>query len=319
MSGTDRTSTHVGEERMQALLDGGLGDPEARAVQEHVSSCARCRSELATWTALYRGLETLPELAPSPGFVGRVLDAVPEPSPAAPSLAARLLAGLRRGGGEPVAGPGHLDARSIQELLDRGMAPSGMAAAEAHLAGCRSCREDVEGWRGLVVRLDELPHLAPSPDFRERVMAHVRVRTAAAMARPGLRERLGAWLALNPGTGRRLAGLAGAAVTPAAIVALVAWTVLSHPLVTPGTLSSFLLLKARSVASDLAGGIWARVAESGLAPALQTLVEPLTRSAGAAAATATLLGGLTVAAAWVLYRNVIAATPAENRYARVPF
>lgn len=319
MSRTDRDRIHVSAERIQALLDGALGEPEERTAREHLSTCARCRSELEAWTTLYRRLGSLAELAPSPGFSGRVLDALPSPEPERLPLAARIRAWLTPGRKvEPVAVRGHVEAPTIQELLDGALPPARTAAMEAHLAGCRLCREEVEQWRGLMVRLDRIPRLEPSPAFAERVMAHVRVQTAAAIARPGLGERVAAWIALNPRTRKRLAAFAGAAVTPVVSVALMAWTVFSHPLVTPANLVSFLWLKAQGLVTGVAGGVWTRISGNATAFELYSLVEPLTRSAEAAAAAATLLGGLTVAAVWILYRNVIAANPAENGYARLP-
>lgn len=316
----DRNRTHVGAEAMQALLDGGLGRTEAHAAREHIDSCARCGSEFEAWSTLYRRLGRMEELAPSPDFAARVLDGLPRPEARRPPLVARISSWLGLGRPtKPVRIQGHLDVESIQDLLDGALEPARTAAMEAHLDGCRLCREDVDGWRGLMVRLEDLPRLEPSPVFAVRVMAHVRVQRVAAMARPSLRERMVTWLALNPRTRKRLAAMAGAGVTPAVTVALVAWTVFSHPLVTPANLLSFVWLKAQSVAAGLAGAVAAHVGQSGTLARLFELLEPLTRSAEAAAATATLLGALTVTAAWVLYRNLFAPDSPEHGYARVSF
>lgn len=320
----DRDRTHASTERLQALLDGGLGQAEARAVQEHVSDCARCRSELEAWSTLYAELGTLDELAPSPGFTGRVLEALPRATPERLPLAARVRTRIRTWLGlerdtEAVAGGHHLDVGGIQALLDGALVPERAMAMEAHLGRCRLCREEVEGWRGLMLRLDRLPRLEPSPVFAERVMAHVRVQSVVAAARPSLRERLANWVVLNPGTRKRLAAIAGAGVTPAVTVVLVAWTVFSHPLVTPGNLASFLWLKAQGLLSGVAAAVGGRLAESAAALQLYSVLEPLTRSAEVTAVALTLLGSLTVVAVWILYRNLFAANSAEYPYARLPF
>lgn len=260
------------------------------------------------------------ELAPSPGFTGRVLDALPRRAPRTIPLAARIRAWFGRGRRpQPATVRGHVDAGAIQELLDGALAPERAAAAEAHLDGCRLCRDEVEGWRGLMVHLDRIPRLEPSPVFAERVMAHVRVQTAVTLARPGLRERLLNWLALNPRTRKRVAALAGAGVTPAVTVALVAWTVFSHPLVTPANLMSFLALKVQGLATGLAGALASQLTESAAALQIYSVLEPLTRSPETAAAAFTLVGALTITALWILYRNLFAAASAEHGYARLPF
>lgn len=317
---TKRDRTHVSAESMQALLDGGLGQKEARALREHVSACARCRSELDAWSTLCGALDGLDELAPSPDFSARVMAGLPRPEPERLPLVARVGAWLGLGRRpRPATAGGHPDPATLQELLDGVLAARRTEAVEAHLDGCRLCRDEVGGWRRVMVHLDRLPVLEPSPAFAERVMAHVRVQSAVAAARPSLRERVANWLALNPRTRKRLAALAGAGVTPAVTVALVAWTVFSHPLVTPGNLASFLWLKLQSLADGLVGTTVTQLTENGAVSRIWPAVETLTRSAEVTAAAATLLGGLTVAAVWILYRNLFAASPAEHGYARLPF
>lgn len=315
---TDRQRTHPSAERMQALLDGGLGATEAREVREHASSCARCRAEIEGWSKLFDELAAMDRLAPSPDFTGRVMDALPEPAPGRVPLAARIRSRLGMARPAPEVPQGHLDGGAIQELLDGALAPDRAASVEAHLDGCRACREEVETWRSLVVRLDELPRLRPSPVFAERVMAHVRVRNAVALARPSLKERIANWAALNPRARKRLAALAGAGVTPVVTVALVAYTVFSHPLVTPDNLVSFLWLKAQSTLGALASAVAGWFTDSAAAFQVYSLVEPVTRSAGAAALALALLAALTLAAIWILYRNLFAPDHVGDGYARLP-
>jgi anti-sigma factor RsiW len=51
---------------------------------------------------------------------------------------------------------------------------------EAHLAVCADCRERAEGFRSLWGVLDELPALAPSPAFDNRVWARVQQEPSRA-------------------------------------------------------------------------------------------------------------------------------------------
>jgi anti-sigma factor RsiW len=311
-----RSWTHASAEVLQAFLDGELGETEARDVRRHAASCARCRSHLEAWSLLFQELGSLGEMAPSAGFAERVIEALPQPVPARLPWLGRAWGWRRRL--RPVALE-HAAAESIQELIDGELAPRVAAATEAHLEGCRACRDELETWRALVLHLDGLPRLTPSADFAERVMAHVRVRSAAAVGRPRLRERIAAWLELNGRTRKRLAALAGAGVTPVVVVASMMYTIFSHPLVTPGNLLSFLWLKARDGLGETLAIVAGRISASPAAAEVHALLEVMTRSTETAAAASALLGALMLSAVWVLYRNLFAPSLAENRYARLPF
>jgi hypothetical protein len=67
----------------------------------------------------------------------------------------------------------HLNPDEI-ELWADGLLP---AARSMHLADCADCRTVAEHERDFFLQLARLGRLAPSPDFMERVMAHVRVAT----------------------------------------------------------------------------------------------------------------------------------------------
>lgn len=313
---------HLSEEAFQGFLDGSLPDAEADRVREHVVSCARCRSELEGWEVLFHELGGLGELEPSPGFADGVMDALPAPEPATVPLAARIrgLFGLGRKAPAVTTADGHLTGSAAQDLLE-GLLPRPQAVtAEEHLHACRLCRDEVDAWRTLMVRLDDVPRMAPSPGFSERVMAHVRVKSALAVARPTVRERLAAWLeSISPRTRKGFAGLAGAAVTPMATLALVAYVVFSHPLVTVGNLLTFFWLEAQDVTGALLSTLLGGTVESGLLARGWDLVQTVGGSPGAAALLFALFSALTVAAVWVLYRNLIATHTVDERYAHVSF
>lgn len=312
----DRDIRHLSEEALQGFLDGSLPEGEAGRVQEHVASCVRCRSELEAWEVLFHELGELGDLAPTPGFADRVMASLPREEPVALPLTARVKKWFGRRERVPVFGDaGHLTPGTAQDLLE-GLLPREVSLdVEDHLHGCRLCRDEVDGWRTLMLRLDEVPQLAPSPDFTERVMAHVRVQNALAVARPTLQERVASWLGgVSPRTRKRIAGLAGAAVTPLATLALVTWVVFSHPLVTVGNLVSFLWLETQDAVGALATALVGETVDSGLLVQAAELVRAIGAAPGAAALAFATFSILTLVAVWVLYRNLIA-THVDGRYA----
>jgi anti-sigma factor RsiW len=310
--------THPTTEQIQELLDGALPESQAEDVRNHAASCARCQSRLEAWSTLFEGLDTLEELAPDASFSGRVMDALPEGAITSTSLAVRLRRWVGLSSKKPTP-TDHLEAGHIQELLDGVLAPSAVMATEAHLRGCRGCREDIDAWRTVMAQLDVLPRIAPSKAFAERVMAHVRVRDAVAVARPGLRERLQSWVAVHPHRLQRFAALAGAGVTPVTTLALMTYSVVSHPLVSPSSLTSFLWLKTRTALSGLGTDVAAQVGTSSVVGRLLPLLETLTSSTQTAALACLLFVGLVASASWVLYRNLFAKRLVWNRNEQLPF
>ena len=130
-------------------------------------------------------------------------------------------------------------------------------------------------------------------------------------SRPGRRERLRAWAdAVSPRTRRWVAGLAGAAVTPAATVALVTYqlfSLFSDRQVTFGNLASFVSLQAQDA--------FAGIGDSTVVNRIASIAQILVSSPSAIIAMLTVLTGFTVMAAWVLYRNLVVMNPASGRYA----
>lgn len=311
---TEPKDRHPDEGALQGLLDGSLPEGEADRVRGHVSSCARCSAEMEAWEVLFHGLADLEDIVPPADFVQRVMTSLPR-EPEARPLGARVRGWL--GIGRPgLEWADHLDPARTQDLLDGALSRKELAAVEQHLHGCRLCREDVDGWRSLMVQLDGVPTLAPSPIFGERVMAHVRVRNAVATVRPTVGERLRAWagefVARNR---RRMAALAGAAVTPAVTVALVAYVVLSHPLVTMGNLLSFFWLKGQEAVSASASALLGEVLQSGVVLLASDVTRGLIATPGMAVTLFALFGIGTLTAFWILYRNLIATHSVDGPYA----
>lgn len=64
----------------------------------------------------------------------------------------------------------HIDAERMQALLDGELSPREARTLRAELDGCPRCRAEFEGWQLLFDELEELPALAPSAHFGDRVL-----------------------------------------------------------------------------------------------------------------------------------------------------
>jgi anti-sigma factor RsiW len=305
-----RNNEHLGAETLQALLEGELSERERIRTEEHLASCARCASELAAWSSLFDELGTLPTLAPAAGFRDRVLADVraPEVLP----LAARIAAAVGLGGRDP-----HPTSDRLQEYVD-GVLPGRRAArVRTHLDGCDVCTGEVAVWRSLAAKLGSLGRIAPAEGFAERVMARVRIPVPAPVRAPEWRRAVAWAWSLVPRTRRAWAAICGVAVTPLATIGLVLWTVFTHPALTPGALASFAWWKA----SGLLFAAWTALSRTALESeslfGLYSVLESVVRTPSALAAMFLFFSLGTVAAAWVLYRNLVPTRRVEGRYAHV--
>lgn len=68
----------------------------------------------------------------------------------------------------------HLLPEEIDLLLD-GEEGFGVSPLRSHLTRCAGCRAEYEAQREVVLALEGLPHLAPSPRFADRVMQRVEI------------------------------------------------------------------------------------------------------------------------------------------------
>ncbi|MEZ4417878.1 MAG: zf-HC2 domain-containing protein [Gemmatimonadota bacterium] len=289
---------HLNSSEIQALLDGRLSREEKLVAEGHLGSCGRCRSEYARWTRLFGTLSVLPSLAPPPDLSTRVMD---------------RLAGVRPLVQASQSLPSEGWHPTPEELLD---SVDGVAPAEAdarlrkHVAACAPCAADYVRWEGLFQAVACLPLSAPSAGFADRVLS--RVPAAQPQTLKGrvqlLAARSGAALArIRP---RGWAAIAGVATAPAAVAALIVWSLFSNPMVTASALARYASWKV----VEWSAVLWRPVASAvaGLAPGqLSALSSP-----------AALVGGflvfsaLTLVALWTLYRNLIPHGSSGGTYAR---
>jgi len=327
----NRDHFHLDAERLHAFLDGELPRRECRGVEEHLASCAMCAAEAAGWKALFSDLEDLGIHRPHEGFDAQVMARfrVPDELAAAARLRTRLRAWVRRRHVHP-------SAERLQDFVDGVIDPIGVARMETHLASCAECARDATEWRSVARSVAGLGRFSTTESFADRVMAGVRlpapsaVRTRAPSPSfvpaplAGLVSGLAPVLArlkvragrLVPRSRKAWAALAGASVTPAVTVGLIAWVLFSHPTLTPGALASFAWWQA----SDLIAAAWSSLsavaldgaAAFGLTAALRALVD----------APLALAGGFLVysvgcvLALRILYTNLVASR-ADGRYAQV--
>ncbi|HSW30869.1 MAG TPA: zf-HC2 domain-containing protein [Longimicrobiales bacterium] len=94
----------------------------------------------------------------------------------------------------------HPGAEEIQALLEGDLPAGESARLEEHLASCGRCAAELEGWRIVFRELAELPPLAPSAAFGDRVLAGVTLPEPRSLA-ARVRSLLGV-----PERGRHLAG-----------------------------------------------------------------------------------------------------------------
>lgn len=311
------SAAHLSGERIQEWLEGGVPAGDAARIQAHLDGCARCRAEVQAWEALLRDLATLPALSPREGFRGRVLDAVGRTQPTRLPLAARVRAALSARTGRRAA-LAHPDGARIQQLLDGSLRGRRAGPLREHLAACADCREEARAWGALMKGLDALPRLEPAPGFADAVMARVRVPQAAP-ARAALARRLldRARALAGPRHRTAWAAAAGVAFTPAVTVGLVAYVVFSHPLVTVGSLLSFVGIKGGAAIDALAAGVTGGLVESAALFRAWTAVDALARSPATAGAGLLAFSALTLTAAWVLYRNLFVAPSTQPPYANL--
>lgn len=308
---------HLTGETFQAFLEGELEAARKARVEAHLAECRRCAAELEGWTLLFRELEELPALGPSPAFRERVLAQVPVRSPEGSPVEARTPGFLERlrarltGAGRSASE--HLAPERIQELVEGALSGARKRTAAAHLAACGSCRAEAESWQALFRTLDQLPALEPSPDFGARVMAAVDVEAVAERARASRTalwrrlpaEALAAGRGLVPSTRRGWALAGGVVAAPAVALVAALGAVVAHPLLTMGDLVAFAWWRM----SDLVGaaGTWAlsQVVANPLLAQVWGLVELAAASPGVAAGGLLVLWTAMLGAAWVLYRNVV--------------
>ena len=310
------SKTHLTAERIQAFLDDALSRDERAEVQEHATFCGRCQAEVQTWQLLYSELGELPELSPAPNFRDRVLAGLDTAVPVA-SGEKRLLGWLRRGA---VRAAEHLDPERLQDYVEGLLPAQQMARVSAHLDACGVCRSNEAQWRGVIQGIENLPVMAPSSAFAGHVMSQVRIgRLVRPVAARTTRGRALAWASrLIPQTQRTWAVISGIALTPATVLALLAYAVFSNPLVTPAGLASFLWWRISGGATALVGFLADGLVESPVAFFAYSVLDLLAGAPAITVMVAVSFAAATGLAGWVLYRNLMTTRTVDGEYAR-PF
>ena len=307
--------THLTAERIQAFLDDSLSRDERAAVQEHSTFCGRCQAELEGWQLLYSELGGLPELTPAGDFRERVLAGLDTVVPVASAPRERF-GWLRRRAARAAE---HLSPDRLQDYVEDLLPAAQMARVSAHLEACGVCRTEEEQWRRLVQGIEQLPVMAPSNAFAGRVMAQVRLgRLVRPVAARTARGRALAWAGrVVPRTQRAWAVISGIALTPATVVALLAYAVFSNPLVTPGGLASFLWWRISGGAAALLSLLADGFGESGIPYYAYAFLDLMAGRPAISALVAVAFAAATSLSAWVLYRNLIITRTVDEDYARV--
>lgn len=324
---------HLDSDTLQAYLEGELPEAHLGRVEAHLAGCPRCASELEGWQVLMSELDDLPALAPTMEFADRVMAGIRtaeasalEPAPEEAKTPWPTPAWWRRllpwSGNRHVTGQGHLAPEIIQDLLDGALAGRRLVMAREHLTHCPHCVGEVAEWESLFSTLEAIPRLDPSPGFAERVMAaHTAVARTPAPVPAGL-ERVLDWAEATaraagrflPSTPRSWGLLGAVAAIPSLALALTVGVVAAHPLVSWGALATFLRWRLGDWMG--AGSAWASQQLLGT-PLASTLWDTATALVAAPGAALALLFGawtLTLAAVWVLYRNVLAPPPQVGRH-----
>ena len=192
------------------------------------------------------------------------------------------------------------------------------AVVESHLLGCPRCQLEVDEWLALFAALSDLPELTPSPNFADRVMAHVRISPRRAWQEQT--ARAGAVLArLLPkstwGWGVATALLALPVLLGGGVTA---W-LLSKPYVTTQTLWSYMSAMVVDGIRGFGSGLLSTIMQTDVVAWLVAQGGDLLSAAGT---TGMGVGGFALAAVgattlsiWVLYRNLFRSPSKDSNYA----
>lgn len=281
-----------------SYLDGELQTGERTAFEARMKADGELGAEVRAFRSLLAALDRLAAFAPSADFKLRVL--------ASWRARGSFRALLRR----VFLGSPHPAVRNVfTELIEEGLSPRQARALAAFVGRDREATAALARWKGLHQRLDRLPAFEPPPGFQDRVMAHVSVRPASAVAA----RRAPGWAArLWPERRQRLAAVLGVAFAPTALAIAFAYTVVSifsNPLVTPADALRFAWNKgaaaASSAAETLFGG-WTGGLDAAGVGGLGGALLPL------AALGLLVLSGLALISARILYRQ-LAKSPRLDR------
>jgi anti-sigma factor RsiW len=64
---------HPTADRLEAFVEGALGDGDRVVLESHLLSCQACQMQVEEWRGLFNALASLPQFEPSIGFANRVM------------------------------------------------------------------------------------------------------------------------------------------------------------------------------------------------------------------------------------------------------
>jgi anti-sigma factor RsiW len=210
--------------------------------------------------------------------------------------------------------PNHPGSERLQDLVEDTLDQAERAVLESHLATCALCRSEVDELRTLFEMLSEMPELAPSAAFADRVMARVRVpRPAFSWSREWARR-------LTPQTTPAWAFATALFALPLVGISAFVWWLVSQP----GVSAQGLWLVASGLVQDgVATGsqwIWGRLAGSTLAGWTSSALDLLeTTGRGEIGLAFVMFATLTAASIWVLYKNLFRTEARRTDYASFVF
>ncbi|MEN8376619.1 MAG: hypothetical protein ABFS34_14325 [Gemmatimonadota bacterium] len=213
----------------------------------------------------------------------------------------------------------HPEPARLEALAESSLPEADRATVASHVETCERCAAEVEQFRVLFAALAELPQLAPSADFADRVMASVQVAPVPEVvpARTALADRV---RRLLPGKRTRWSLAAALSGLPVVTVgAAVAWLI-AQPDV---SVQALWIFATQRVGAGVTGGAsW--VVETLAATRLGSWAGAFGR--GIAAIDPSQLGFaaagfavLAITSAWVLYSNLIRPPTRERQHVSYSF
>lgn len=202
----------------------------------------------------------------------------------------------------------HPTDQRLEAFCDGSLTKGERAGIESHLTGCSRCRGEVEDWRTLFVALSGLPHLAPTPGFALRVMAHVTIPRPWHVRANALAARI--LPHTTPGWAFAVLLLA----IPALAAGSLAFWLLSKSYLTAAGLWAFATDRFALGANRLVSGAFSAAIETDVMAWLVQSMGTFLDAAGLRGLGAVAVGGasLTLLSIWVLYRNLSRTTPSRG-------
>lgn len=210
----------------------------------------------------------------------------------------------------------HPDTESLQGYAEAALPEGDRATVESHLQGCARCSAEVREWRSLFLALAELPPLAPSPGFTDRVMARLHLPAPVPVYAPLVRRAGELLTRVLPQTTAGWALAAAFVALPLLLGGgLLAW-LFSHEYLTPATLWTFLNERAASGLQSLGTAAIAALMQTQAAAWALAMVRQFVATAGLSGLGALAGAGalLTSLSMWILYQNLFRTPSRESNH-----